>query len=127
MPGDRAKSRERKLRALAQSPGGPEDWRRYKTCELCGLSFVVNNYEDRKSRTPRIFKRICCPWCASRRGKRRMVEHIVFERVANLRCLNNWDGDPFDDDPDCKCVRCIANRVIISDLRKEHREDHSTR
>jgi hypothetical protein len=55
-----------------------------------------------------------------------MIEHIVFERVADLACLNN-PGDPFYDDPNCKCVRCIANRVIISDRRKELREDPARR
>lgn len=123
MPGDRDKARRRKLKALDEAPGGVEDWRRYKTCELCGTLFVVNDYEDRRSRTPRILKRVCCPWCEGRRGRRRMIEHVVFERLADLPCLNNRGGDPFEDDPDCKCLRCIANRVIISDRRKELGED----
>lgn len=125
MPGDRAKSRERKLKKLQEQWSGQQKWI-YKKCELCGTKFVVNNYEDRRPRTPRIFKRICCPWCQGRRGKLRMAEHILVERMADLKCLNNWDGDPHDDDPDCKCVRCIANRLLIKQAQKEYREDHPT-
>lgn len=117
MPGDRAKSRERKAKRLVEQWGG-EDWRIWKTCELCGIRFVVNNWPDKKPRTPRIFKRIVCAWCRGRRGKLRMAEHILVERMADLQCLNN-PGDTHDDDPDCKCVRCIANRLIISARQKE--------
>lgn len=124
MPGDRAKSRERKLKQLTKQWSGEQQWI-YRRCELCGQRFVVNDYEDKRPRTPRIHNRICCPWCASRRGKLRMAEHILVERLADLRCINNWDGDPHDDDPDCKCPRCVANRLIIAQRKKELREDRS--
>lgn len=104
MPGDRAKSRERKLKKIQEQWSGQQQWI-YKKCELCGESFVVNNYEDRRPRTPRIFKRICCPWCAGRRGKLRMAEHILVERLAVHGCESEVAM------PMCKCLPCIARRL----------------
>lgn len=125
MPGDRARSRERKLKAIEAITDNYLVWGIFKECALCGRDFLVNNYEDRRPRTPKIFKRPVCPWCSERRGKLRLAEHILVERMADLRCLNNWNGDPHDDNPDCKCVRCIANRLIINQRRKEIRENDS--
>lgn len=127
MPADPAKKRQRKVEKVIEQWAPQEQWRKFKPCTLCGGLFCVNNYEDRRSRTPKVFGRPICPWCSSRKGKLRMAEHILVERVADLPCLNNWEGDPFDDDPSCKCVRCVANRIVISQRRKEIREDPSRR
>lgn len=106
MPGDRAKSRQRKAeRAVEQWSGGPS-WHIFKRCELCGRDFVVNNWEDKKPRTPRIFKRVCCPWCRGRRGKLRMAEHILIERLALHGCEEEVAM------PMCKCLPCIARRLM---------------
>lgn len=65
MPGDRMKSRERKLKRIQEQWSGQQKWI-YKKCELCGFKFVVNNFADRQPRTPRIRGRITCAFCRSR-------------------------------------------------------------
>lgn len=111
MPGDRAKSRERKLKKIQEQWGGQEgQWRKFKRCELCGFLFCVNNYEDRRSRTPKAFGRPICAWCSSHKGRRRMQEHILFERMVAHGCMFS-DYDPAPDPEVCKCLFCIARRV----------------
>lgn len=41
-------------------------WKRYADCEYCGRTIMVNNYDDRKSRTPRFLGLVICPWCEPR-------------------------------------------------------------
>lgn len=123
MPGDRVKSRERKAqRAIEQWGGGPS-WHIFKRCELCGHDFVVNNWEDKRPRTPRIFKRVCCPWCAGRRGKLRMAEHILVERMAAHGCeFQDYAYPVLRTDPTtCKCLFCIARRLIEKAHAAENR------
>lgn len=59
-------------------------WMKYKECDLCGESIVINNYPDHRPRTPKVLKRVCCPWCEDRNGKRRMAEKIIVERLADI-------------------------------------------
>lgn len=41
-------------------------WQVWKTCEYCGRSICINNYDDRKSRTPRFLGMVICVWCDPR-------------------------------------------------------------
>lgn len=66
MPGDRVKARRRKAERLVEQWSPQEEWRKFKTCELCQQPFCVNNYSDRQPRTPRYRSRISCPWCIGR-------------------------------------------------------------
>lgn len=48
------------------------DWRVYGKCFACDEPFVLNNYEDRKSRPERhTFQgELICPWCWVRGGRK---------------------------------------------------------
>jgi len=41
-------------------------WKKYKDCEYCGRTIMVNNYDDKKSRTPMFLGLVICPWCDPR-------------------------------------------------------------
>ena len=43
-----------------------QGWQKKVMCEYCGFQMVVNNYEDRKSRTPKFFGLPICPSCDPR-------------------------------------------------------------
>lgn len=111
MPSDRAKSRQRKLKAIEAVNDNYLVWGIFKKCALCGRDFLVNNYEDRKPRTPKIFKRPVCPWCSERNGRLRLAEHILVERMIAYGC-EFQDYDPPPDPAKCKCLFCIARRLM---------------
>ena len=50
-----------------------QSWKRYKNCEYCGRSIMVNNYDDKKSRTPKFLGLVICPWCDPRHVDDRWV------------------------------------------------------
>lgn len=41
-------------------------WKKYKDCGYCGRTIMVNNYDDKKSRTPMFLGLVICPWCEPR-------------------------------------------------------------
>lgn len=53
---------------LAKNNAQLEDdsWKKYKNCGYCDRLIMVNNYDDRKSRTPKMFGLVICPWCEPR-------------------------------------------------------------
>lgn len=43
-----------------------QSWKKYANCDYCSRRIMVNNYDDKKSRTPRFLGLIICPWCDPR-------------------------------------------------------------
>lgn len=48
-------------------------WKKYADCEYCDRTIMVNNYDDRKSRTPRFLGLVICPWCDPRHPDDRVL------------------------------------------------------
>lgn len=93
-------------------------WQKFKLCYFCGRSFCVNNYPDRKPRTPKFQKQPICPWCDCRSstGKvknipkyKTLMSRIVADIVVTDRktCLidEGVGGD-------CTCMLCKLGRVL---------------
>lgn len=45
-----------------------------KPCDICGLSIIVNNWPDRKSRTPKFKDFVVCPDCDPRHPDDRFLK-----------------------------------------------------
>lgn len=43
-----------------------KSWQIWKKCEYCDRDVCVNNYDDRKPRTPKFMGLVICPWCDPR-------------------------------------------------------------
>lgn len=50
-----------------------QSWHIYKDCDYCRRSICVNNYADRKTRTPKFLGLVCCPWCDPRASEDRWL------------------------------------------------------
>lgn len=61
--------------AAAKNNAQLEDhsWKRYANCDYCGRQIMVNNYDDKKSRTPRFLGLVICAWCDPRHTDDRWV------------------------------------------------------
>ena len=57
-----------------------QSWHIKVMCEYCGFQMVVNNYPDKKSRTPKFFGLPICPMCDPRASTERWDKdaRIVF-------------------------------------------------
>ena len=88
-------------------------WQKYAKCSICLRRFVVNNYNDRKARVNKhkVAGKIVCPWCMDRGGKYIIQLRLIVEKVANTE-LSYCNGTPKD--PNCKCLSCIAGRVLAA-------------
>jgi hypothetical protein len=94
----------------------------YKLCEICERPFCINNWDDKKKRTPRMFKFIICPDCDPRhpddrymkegwrilqKHKLRIVRYAQVTRAMSLKpCLY------IDYRPNCKCAACVAGKLM---------------
>lgn len=106
----------------------PEKWDKlinsaaiWKQCEVCGLKIMVNNWADRKPRTPRIGGLIVCPSCDPRHSEDRYMKEgyrILHPRrvqvirmaqitraMATQPCMKNGKKK-------CKCPACTARKVV---------------
>lgn len=98
-----------------------------KECQFCGRTIVVNNYSDRKPRTPKIFDMAICPWCDPRHtddrwiAKPRIAKPVLWRTIASVRiamkvarmgCLRALiEGRDSTPNPaECKCPGCVASK-----------------
>lgn len=86
-------------------------WMKYKACFFCGKDFVVNNYDDRKSRTPKFKGHNICPWCTPyspltgevmHRTKYRTVMSVVLMHQVSQREEHEFDN----------CLECKARKLM---------------
>lgn len=98
-------------------------WKIWKDCEFCGRSICVNNYEDRKSRTPKLAGKVICPWCTPISA----IDHKTVKNKIKYRTLMSWalveklaDMNYCFKDPEfaeerqaqgCKCLGCSAVKL----------------
>jgi hypothetical protein len=115
----------------AESPYPNAGEQIYRYCDICGLKICINNWPDKKPRTPRIFDLVICVdcdprWWADRykaKGYRiafkrrlRVVNMARIVRAAArhgcIRPVEKWD-QPVDEDgiPVCNCFGCAAMKL----------------
>ena len=98
----------------------------YKQCQVCHYKFVVNNWDDRKSRTPRLAGLIVCAKCDPRHVDDRHLktgyrilhpdrlfifkQALLTQNVAAGKCLNKPKKGKKP--KGCKCVRCQARKLL---------------
>lgn len=101
---------------------------KYKLCDFCGRSIMINNYADGKSRTPRWRKTqmVICPWCNPLSYQDKVIKpslyktiqsRVIVERLAEMNFCFTTKGEPLDD-LICKCVGCVAHRLV--GIQDEH-------
>ena len=98
-------------------------WMRYADCFFCGNRSCVNNYDDMKSRTPRMFGHVICPQCDPRTMQSRWMDKPVIrvkeryrtiasvalaEKLAKSECLKKGKKK-------CKCLPCLARKIHKDD------------
>lgn len=87
-----------RARAALAAKNNPQlldrSWMIHKACDYCGYSMVVNNYEDRKPRTPKFMGLVICPRCDPRHfddrrlwrdgvsGTKPRIAHPILYRTA---------------------------------------------
>lgn len=95
----------------------------YKLCEICGQPFCINNWDDKKPRTPKFKDFVICGGCDPRplgqrylkqgytivyRDRLRVVQIAQVTRaLARRACLRL---NPTDDD--CRCASCTARKLF---------------
>lgn len=66
-----------RARAALAAKNNPQlddvSWKVYKTCGYCSRDIMVNNYPDRKTRTPMFLGLVICPWCDPRHPEDRWL------------------------------------------------------
>lgn len=99
---------------------------KYKHCDFCGRSIVINNYPDKKSRTPRWRKTnmVICPWCnpttymdtvTNPTLYKTIMSRVIVERLAAMDYCFKDGGEAH---PVCKCLGCGAKKLMaIKDER----------
>lgn len=94
----------------------------HKACEICGIDMVVNNWDDKKSRTPKFLGFVVCVDCDPRAVDEHYLKEgykIMFPRrlrvirlaqvtraLARHGCLKPMEGVT------CKCAGCAAGRLF---------------
>ena len=101
----------------------------HKNCDICGRDIVVNNWPDRKSRTPKFKSFVICPWCDPRHPEDRYLKEgyrilhperlrvIRFAQVTRAMSLHgciNKEGPEGEDWPpeNCKCAGCASRKLM---------------
>lgn len=95
---------------------------KYKNCDFCGRSIIVNNYEDGKSRTPRWknTQLIICPWCdpSNYTGKitkptqyKTIMSRVLVEKFAEMNFCFTTKEAPLED-LTCHCLGCGARKIV---------------
>lgn len=105
------------------SPYPSKEEQVHKQCDICNLDMIVNNWDDKKSRTPKIYDLVVCVDCDPRniddrylrkgyrimhRRRLRIVNMArIVRAVAKLPCLSGkgYAGG-------CKCSHCAAGRLF---------------
>lgn len=101
----------------------------YKRCDICDAPFCVNNWEDRKARTPRFKGFVVCPNCDPRAvpdrymkegyrviwpGRLRVIRYAQVTRAMGKHgCINKVgpEGEEWTE-PTCKCAGCAARKLM---------------
>lgn len=103
-----------------QLVNSPQIW---KQCGICGEKICVNNWEDKKARTPRLAGFVICVKCDPRHADDRYVKEgyrilhprryrilrlaQVARAVKDMECLRNGMV------ANCKCPSCVARKVLV--------------
>ena len=121
-----AKRQDKRLESHQLKYGGKEP--KYKHCDFCGRSIMINNYEDGKSRTPKWRKTdlVICPWCKPTSYTDTVTNPTLYKTVMSrvlvekLAALDYCFKDGGESHPVCKCLGCGAKRLMaIKDERLE--------
>lgn len=97
-----------------------------KPCEICGRLFVVNNWPDSKSRTPKIFGLAVCPGCDPRHPEDYYVKegyrilHPYRLRVIRLAQVTRAlarRGCLGENDEGCKCAGHAAMKLFPGEVK----------
>lgn len=92
----------------------------WKTCEFCGLKICINNYPDKKPRTPKLWGMVICVDCDPRpmddrwkkKGARishpRRLRRCQSVRLVALMAKRGCDHKEHDP----KCFFCVAKKVM---------------
>lgn len=95
----------------------------YKRCGVCGLHICVNNWEDKKARTPRLGGLVICAECDPRYNEDRYLKKgyrlihprrlrilkmaQIVHKLQELECMKGSDCG--------KCPTCVARKVLEDD------------
>lgn len=107
---------------------GPDEHIR-KNCDVCGDSMIVNNWPDKKPRTPKFKGLIVCVGCDPRSAAQRYLKEgyqvihpdrlriiklaLITKWASTQRCLKNPDEPGLGTFvPNCKCVTCVAGQLF---------------
>lgn len=93
----------------------------WKICEVCGKAMIVNNWPDKRPRTPKLFDFIVCPRCDPRhpddRGMKKGYRIMFPDRLRILRMMQVTravakHGCLKDNEEGCKCAGCVAPKIL---------------
>lgn len=90
----------------------------YRLCEVCARPMCVTNGVDRKPRTPKLKKIAICPSCDPRHPEDRhlhasyRVLHPDRLRIFKMYLVTRMVMTRDDSHGDCKCIHCVARRII---------------
>lgn len=94
----------------------------YKTCDICDRPFCVNNYDDKKSRTPKYKDFVICVECDPRHPEDRWVKErprILWKnrlRIVHFAMISRaLAARPCSKPPaklGCKCPECVAGKLM---------------
>lgn len=94
----------------------------HKRCQICGLDIVINNWPDKKSRTPKYKGFIVCPDCDPRHPADRYMKegHRVLHRrrarIIALAQVTSAASKQFcragGGKADCRCFTCAARKLF---------------
>lgn len=106
----------------------PEGWERlinsdaiWKQCGVCGLKIMVNNYGDRKPRTPRLAGMVICTDCDPRHIDDRHLKEgyrllhprrVRILRMAQITRAMATQPCMREGKKKCKCPACTARKVL---------------
>lgn len=99
----------------------PSSWEQIKKpCDFCGLEIVVNNFPDKRPRTPKLWGMVICVDCDPRhiddrwKKKGARVIHprrlLKCQSVRLTKLLAKRGCDHEEHDP--KCFACVAKKVV---------------
>jgi len=101
----------------------------FKQCDVCGDSICVNNWPDKKSRTPKFKGLVVCVTCDPRPADQRYMKegyrilHPDRVRIIKMALITKWAASQkcqkYPDElgigtfvPNCKCVTCVAGQLF---------------
>lgn len=101
----------------------------YKLCDVCAIPFCVNNWDDRKARTPRFKGFVVCSNCDPRAvpdrymkegyrviwpGRLRVIRYAQITRAMSIYGCINMEGPEGEgwSPTNCKCAGCAAQKFF---------------